>query len=109
MSYREAYYQLSKAQEYSGDAFPNLNDLILEAHHKGMSRVIVEVQSGDRIMIAPEFRDELLTFNTQGLNSEWVEYHFRHLNDEIQYDYAVVINLLDIIVTPEDSKQTDKI
>ena len=109
MSYREAYYQLSKAQAYSGDAFPNLNDLILEAHHKGMSRVIVEVQSGDRIMIAPEFRDELLTFNTQGLNSEWVEYHFRHLNDEIQYDYAVVINLLDIIVTPEDSKQTDKI
>ena len=109
MSYREAYFQLSKAQEYSGDAFPNLNDLILDAHHKGMSRVIVEVQSGDRIMIAPEFRDELLTFNTQGLNSEWVEYHFRHLNDEIQYDYAVVINLLDIIVTPEDSKQTDKV
>ena len=60
-------------------------------------------------MIAPEFRDELLTFNTQGLNSEWVEYHFRHLNDEIKYDYAVVINLLDIIVTPEESKQTDNI
>ena len=25
LSYREAYYQLIKAQEYSGDAFPNLN------------------------------------------------------------------------------------
>ncbi|HYW94090.1 MAG TPA: hypothetical protein VE870_00720 [Bacteroidales bacterium] len=109
MSYREAYFELVKAQLYSGDAFPNLNDMILEAHHKGMSRVIVEVQSSNRIMVAPEFRDDLLTFNTQDLNSEWVEYHFRHLNDDIQYDYAVVINVLDIIVSPEDSKQSDNI
>ena len=109
LSCREAYIELARAQEYSGDAFPNLNELIQEAHYNGMSRVIVEVQSGDRIMIAPEFRDELLTFNTQGLNSEWVEYHFRHLNDEITYDYAVVINLMDIIVTPEDTKDIDKI
>ncbi len=108
-SSREAYYELIRAQEYSGDTYPRLNELILEARHKGMSRVIVEVQTGDRIMIAPEFRDELLTFDTQGLNTEWVEYHFRHLNDDIQYDYAVIINLLDIIVTPEDSKETDKI
>ncbi len=108
-SYREAYYELTRAQEYSGDGFPNLNELILEAHHKGVSRVIVEVQTGDRIMIAPEFRDELLTFDTQGLNSEWVEYHFRHLNDDIQYDYAVVINLLDIIVSPEEAKESDQI
>ncbi len=108
-SYREAYYELVRAQQYSGDSYPNLNQMILDAHYKGLSRVIVEVQSSDRIMIAPEFRDELLTFNTQGLNSEWVEYHFRHLNDDIQYDYAVVINLLDIIVTPEDTKETDKV
>jgi len=108
-SYREAHRELVLAQQYSGDAFPNLNDLIIEAREKGISRVIVEVQHGDRIVIAPEFRDELLAFNTDGLNSDWVEYHFRHINDQIRYDYAIEINLLDIIIAPEEVKTNDNI
>jgi hypothetical protein len=108
-SYRQAYYELTKAQEYSGDSFPNLNALIIQARENGISRVIVEVQSSDRIMIAPEFRDQLLAFNTVGLNSDWVEFHLRHINEEMKYDYAVVVNLLDIIVSPEEIKTTDNI
>ncbi len=107
MSYRDAYYQLIRAQDYSGDAFPGLNEMITQAQYNGTSRVIVEVQSGNRIMIAPEFRDELLTFNAQGLNTEWIQYNFRHVNDDIDYDYAVVINLLDILVSPEEIKTND--
>ena len=108
-SMRAAYHELILAQQYSGDGFPGLNEMILEAREEGISRAIVEVQHSDRIMIAPEFRDELLTFNTTGLNSEWVEYHFRHINDEIDYDYAVIINLLDILVSPEEVKTSDQI
>lgn len=108
-SARLAYYQLIRAQGYSGDSYPNLNELILEAKYRGTSRVIVQVVSSGRVMVAPAFSDELLTFNTEGLNSEWVEYHFRHLNDQMEYQYEVIINLLDIIVTPEESKQTDQI
>ncbi len=108
-SVRAAYHELILAQRYSGDGFPNLNELIMEARQRGISRVIVEVQHSDRIMVAPEFRDELLTFNTNGLNSEWVEYHFRHINDEIDYDYAVVVNLLDILVSPEEVKTSDQV
>lgn len=108
-SYRQAHYELSLAQQYSGDSFPNLNEMIIEARLKGISRVIVEVQTSDRILVAPEFRDELLTFDSQGLNTDWVEYHFRHINEEIEYDYAVVINILDIIVSPEEVKTTDQV
>ncbi|MFW5877812.1 MAG: hypothetical protein ACOCUP_01740, partial [bacterium] len=108
-SVRAAYHELILAQRYSGDGFPNLNELIMEARLRGISRVIVEVDHTDRIMVAPEFRDELLTFNTEGLNSEWVEYHFRHINNEIDYDYAVVVNLLDILVSPEEVKTSDQI
>ena len=108
-SIRAAYHELALAQQYSGDGFPGLNEMMLEAREKGISRVIVEVHHSDRIMIAPEFRDELLTFNTDGLNSDWVEYHFRHINDQIEYDYAVVINLLDILISPEEVKTSDQI
>ena len=108
-SYREAYHQLNLAQQYSGDSFPGLNEMIIDARNKGISRVIVEVASSDRIMVAPEFRDELLTFNTAGLNTDWIEYHFRHINEEIEYDYAIIINLLDIIISPEEVKNSDQI
>ncbi len=59
--------------------------------------------------MAPEFKDELLTFNTQGLNTDWVEYHFRHINEEIDYDYAIIVNILDIVITPEEVKTSDQI
>lgn len=108
-SYRRAHMELILAQQYSGDAFPGLNEMIIEARRKGISRVIVEVKTSDRILVAPEFRDELLTFNTQGLNTDWVEYHFRHINDEIEYDYAVLVNILDIAITPEEVKTTDQV
>lgn len=108
-SARTAHHELSLARDYSGDAYPDLNDLLLEARERGVSRVIVEVQNSERIMVSPEFRDELLTFNTSGLSNEWVEYHFRHLNQNINYDYAIVVNLLDILVSPEEVKTEDKI
>lgn len=108
-SYREAYHELILAQQYSGDAFPGLNEMIIEARNEGISRVIVEVQASERIMIAPEFRDDLLTFNTQGLNSDWIEYHFRNINDELEYDYVIVVNLMDIIISPEEVKTSDQI
>jgi len=108
-SYRQAHFELLLAQQYSGDSFPNLNEMIMEARMRGISRVIVEVQTGDRIMVAPEFKDELLTFNTQGLNTDWVEYHFRHINEEIDYDYAIIVNILDIVITPEEVKTSDQI
>lgn len=106
ISNREAFYQLSKAMDYSGDGFPGLVDMITEAKYKGTSKVLVQVANSSRLSINPEFEDELLTFNTQGLNTEWVEYHFRHVNDDIDYDYLVIINLMDIIVSP--NKSTDK-
>ncbi len=106
-SNREAYFQLVRAQEYSGDAYPGLTEMIIEAKIKGTSKTLVQVVNSTRLGITPEFEQELLTFNTQGLSSEWVEFHFRHVNDEIDYDYMVIINLTDIVLTPDQTKETD--
>ncbi len=108
-SHRDAYYQLVRAQQYSGDSYPDLNELITRARYMGISRVLVQVENSARILISPDFQDELLTFSAQDLNSEWVEFHLRHLNEDIDYDYMVVIHILDIIVSPEETKDVDKI
>jgi hypothetical protein len=107
ISSREAYYQLIKAQQYSGDSYPGLTEMIIDAKIRGTSKALVQVYNSSALKITPEFEEELLTFNTQGLNSEWVEFHFRHINDEMEYDYLLNINITDILLSPEQTKETD--
>lgn len=107
--YRNAYYQLMKASEYSGGQFENIDALIYDAHLKGISRVIVEVQNIAPLQLPSQVEDDLLSFDTRGLGNEWVEYHFKHVDDEIIYDYMVIVKLLSIMVSPDGVKDVDQI
>ncbi len=107
--YRDAYYQLVKASEYSGGQFENMDALIYDARMKGISRVIVEVNNLSPLQLPPMVEEDLISFDTRGLGNEWVEYHFKHVDDEAVYDYAVMVKLLSIMVSPDDTQDTDQI
>ena len=108
--YRDAYYQLTKAAEYSGGQMPGIDEMIYDARMKGISRVIVEVANQSPTKLPPQVEEDLIAFDTRGLdNGEWTEYHFKHLNDQIQYDYAVLVKLVSIMVSPDEVKDTDQI
>jgi hypothetical protein len=107
--YRNAYYQLMKASEYSGGQFPNIDELIFEAHMKGISRVIVEVANQSPLQLPPQVEEDLISFDTRGLSSEWVEYHFKHLDEEANYDYAIMVKIMSIMVSPDEVKDTDHV
>jgi len=107
--YRNAYYQLMKASEYSGGQFPNIDEMIFEAHIKGISRVIVEVANQSPLQLPPQVEEDLISFDTRGLSSEWVEYHFKHVDDEASYDYAIMVKIMSIMVSPDDVKDTDEV
>jgi hypothetical protein len=53
--------------------------------------------------------EDLISFDTRGLGSEWVEYHFKHVDEDAEYDYAVLVKLLSIMVSPDGTKDTDQI
>jgi len=107
--YRDAYYQLMKASEYSGGQFENMDALIYDARMKGISRVIVEVNNQTPLKLPPLVEEDLISFDTRGLGNEWVEYHFKHVDESATYDYAVFVKLLSIMVSPDDVKDTDQI
>lgn len=107
--YRDAYYQLSKASDYSGGQFEGIDELIFEARQKGISRVIVEVVNNAPLQLPQLVEEDLISFDTRGLDNEWVEYHFKHLDDNIEYDYAVLVKLLSIAVSPDGTKDVDEI
>jgi len=107
--YRDAYYQLIKASEYSGGSFSDIDALIYAAHQKGISRVIVEVANQNAIQLPPQVAEDLISFDTRGLSNEWVEYHFKHLDTSAVYDYQILVKLLSIIVSPDGVKDSDQI
>jgi len=107
--YRDAYYQLMKASEYSGGQFENIDALIYDARMKGISRVIVQVNNQTPLKLPPQVEEDLISFDTRGLGNEWVEYHFKHVDENASYDYAAFVKLLSIMVSPDEVTDTDQI
>jgi hypothetical protein len=106
-SYRQAYYELVKAKNYSGDSFRDLDEIINEARYKGMSRVLVSIVNQTILNLPQEFTDGLISVNARELNSEWVEYYTRKPDEKINFDYFVDIILQSIVVSPDLVKDKD--
>ncbi|MBN1159194.1 MAG: hypothetical protein JXA61_07415 [Bacteroidales bacterium] len=108
-SYRQAYEELTKASEYTGGSYLDLDRLIDECRYKGMSRVRISIVNRTIINLPQEFSNELIAVNASELNSQWVEYYTRNFDENLNYDYYVDIILLAINVSPDLVKNTDYI
>lgn len=107
-AYRQAFTEFSKVKEYWGD-YQNIDKLLEETHARGMSTVIVYIDNQTQFRLSQQFQDDLLAVNPQELNSEWVDWDTRSLDKNNRYDYEVRVVLRTINVSPDDTKETDKI
>ena len=106
--YRQAYDELMKASKYTGGQYLDIDNMIEEAQFKGMSRALVLVNNMSHINLDPVFMEDLLEINTDNLQSPWVEYHFKDLDAQTNYDYTIFVNLESIMVSPDNVKESDK-
>ena len=76
---REAY----KTYEYIESINPNYDDtreLLNEAHQRGLDHVIVTIKNHTNQIIPRRLEDDLLNFDTYGLNKFWTAYHAKLVN-----------------------------
>lgn len=106
-SYRQAYYEFRKAKEYAGN-ISNINQLIEEAHWKGISRVLVSFENKTQINLPDQFKKDLMNFSVTDFNSEWIEFHSATPSNNTYFDYFTIINLKKIEVSPEQVQQKDR-
>jgi hypothetical protein len=106
-SYRQAYYEFKKAKEYAGN-INNINQLIEEAHWKGISRVFVSLENKTQLKLPNQFKKDLLSFGVTDFNSEWVEFHTTNPSNNTYYDYFSIVNLKKIEVSPEQAQQKER-
>lgn len=107
-SYRQAFAEFVRAKEYVGD-YEGIDNKILEAKYLGMSRVMVSVQNKSVIRFPREFEDDLLALNLPALNSDWVEYHTQVLDPNTRFDYLVNVNIVNVLVSPDQTMQRDSV
>ncbi|MDV7138639.1 hypothetical protein R3X28_07115 [Maribacter sp. TH_r10] len=97
--YRNAYDDF----EYLNEINPGYGDIrfkMEEAYQKGQDYVKVEMINNTDKIIPVKLEEELLNFNTFGLEDKWTKYHTNHLAN-IDYDYDMQIELREINISPE--------
>ncbi len=107
-SYRQAYYEFVRAQEYVGD-YEGIDQMLRESRQLGISRVYVTLKNYSPTKFPETFEQELLALDLPRLNSEWVEYHTSIPNSDTQFDYVVNVNLKNVAVSPDRQFQRDSL
>ena len=80
-----------------------------EAHDKGLDYVQVVMINDSEQIVPNRLEQELLNFNTYGLNDLWTVYHTNAL-ENIKYDYEMQVAFRNINISPEQvtEKQISK-
>jgi len=102
---REAYKTLVYLDRISPN-YENTRELLDEAHQRGTNYILVSINNETQQIIPTQLEDDLLNFDTYGLNKFWSVYHANQ-NTDVNYDYAMHLNLKQINISPERVNQRE--
>lgn len=105
MNFRKAYDDLNYLKQLNSN-YKNVSDLMNEAQFKGTDYVFVDTKNQTNMVIPIRLLNDLLDFNTYGLNSKWTIFQ-SNKQKGINYDYSMIINFREIIISPEQIKERE--
>ena len=105
MNFRKAFDDLTYLNKITPN-YKNTIDLLNEAQYKGTDFVSVYTKNETNMIIPVRLHNELLDFNTYGLNSKWTEFH-GNKQLGIHYDYEMIIRFQNILISPEQIKEKE--
>lgn len=100
---REAYNTLDYLDRINPN-YEKTRELLDEAHQRGTDHILVSINNETEQVIPTRLEDDLLNFDTYGLNKFWSVYHTNKTSD-VNYDYAMHLNLKRINISPERIKE----
>jgi hypothetical protein len=100
---RKAYDDLDYLNQINPN-YQNTLQLLDEALNKGKYYVNVALRNQTNMVIPMDLQNDLLDFNTLGMNDKWTVYH-NTLQKQIKYDYQVIVDFRTINITPEQIKE----
>ena len=102
---RDAHKTLSYLERISPN-YEDTHELLEEAHQRGTDYILVSINNATQQIIPTRLEDDLLDFDTYGLNKFWSVYHANKA-ENLKYDYAMQLNLKRINISPERVKERE--
>ena len=103
--YRAAYNDLVYIEKVNPN-FKDVRNLMNVAREKGLDFVIVSMKNETQKVIPKRLEEDLLNFDTYGLNELWTVYHGAK-DAQITYDFGLELNLRKIEVSPEQVREKE--
>lgn len=105
LSIRRAYDDLVYLENLN-PGYKDVRKLMDEALSKGTDYVSVYTKNETNMVIPTRLQNDLLDFSTMGLNDKWTVYH-SNKQKGIAYDYGLIVNFRQIIISPEQVKEKE--
>ena len=105
MNFRKAYDDLTYLNEINPND-KNVVSMMEEARFKGTDYVCVYAKNETDKIIPARLQNDLLDFDTYGLNNKWTVFHGSKQKGT-NYDYAMTIRFQNIFVSPEQIKEKE--
>lgn len=105
MNFRKAHDDLNYLNQINPN-YKNTLDLMNEALFKGTDYVNVNTKNETNMVIPSRLQNDLLDFDTYGLNNKWTVFHGTKQKG-INYDYTMVISFREILLSPEQIKEKE--
>jgi len=105
--YKEDFRNAYRDFEYLNELSPGYADSrekMDEAYIKGLDYVKVNMVNDTEQIVPARLEEELLNFNTYGLNDQWTQYHTNPLA-EVNYDYEMQVAFRAINISPEQIQE----
>lgn len=105
MDIRKAFEDLTYLDQINPN-FKEVSELMKEARFNGANYVLVSIKNETNMIIPFRLQNDLLDFNTYGLNDKWTIYHSTK-QEKIDYDFEISIRFREIVISPEQIKEKE--
>lgn len=105
MDFRKAFDDFSYLNQIYPD-YKDVNELLKIAKFKGSDYVLVNATNETNSIIPIRLQNDLLDFNTYGLQNKWTVFHTIE-QEGIYYDFSVRIRFQEVLISPEQIKEKE--
>ncbi|WP_445711516.1 hypothetical protein [Flavobacterium sp.] len=103
IDFRQAFDDLTYLDQLNPN-YKDVRSLMDEAQLKGTDFVHVYTKNETNMVIPARLQDDMLDFSTYGINDKWTVYH-NNRQKSIKYDYGMIVNFRDIVISPEQVRE----
>lgn len=100
---RNVYYDLEYIEKIN-PSYKDVPNLMDRLHAGGTDYVYVSMKNETEMVVPVKLEENLLNFDTYGLNDFWTVFHNSKIN-EVTYDFGLELNLTSILVSPEKIRE----